>query len=153
VAISYNNPLTFMVRIQNRERIHGFERRRLCRVANIAERTCFVGNMATLQLRFDDGEWPSGKAPGSGPSIRGESCRWQLARQPSLENLISKTKLRARQRWVESQKLKIRICSLWLILVGDWPSGKALGSGPRIGGSNPSSPARENAFESLIPSQ
>jgi hypothetical protein len=60
-----------MVRIQNRERIHGFERRRLCRVANIAERTCFVGNMATLQLRFDDGEWPSGKAPGSGPGIRG----------------------------------------------------------------------------------
>jgi hypothetical protein len=79
-----------MVRIQNRERIQGFERRRLCRVANIAEQTCFVGNMATLQLRFDD---------------------------------------------------------------GDWPSGKALGSGPRIGGSNPSSPARENAFESLILSQ
>ena len=26
-------------------------------------------------------------------------------------------------------------------VVGDWPSGKALGSGPRIGGSNPSSPA------------
>jgi hypothetical protein len=24
---------------------------------------------------------------------------------------------------------------------GEWPSGKALGSGPRIGGSNPSSPA------------
>ena len=27
-------------------------------------------------------------------------------------------------------------------VVGDWPSGKALGSGPRIGGSNPSSPAK-----------
>ncbi len=26
-------------------------------------------------------------------------------------------------------------------VIGDWPSGKALGSGPRIGGSNPSSPA------------
>jgi hypothetical protein len=26
---------------------------------------------------------------------------------------------------------------------GDWPSGKALGSGPRIGGSNPSSPAKK----------
>ncbi len=24
---------------------------------------------------------------------------------------------------------------------GEWPSGKALGSGPRIGGSSPSSPA------------
>ena len=29
----------------------------------------------------------------------------------------------------------------WEVL-GDWPSGKALGSGPRIGGSNPSSPAK-----------
>ena len=28
-----------------------------------------------------------------------------------------------------------------IIIIGDWPSGKALGSGPRIGGSNPSSPA------------
>ncbi len=27
---------------------------------------------------------------------------------------------------------------------GDWPSGKAAGSGPVIGGSNPSSPAKEN---------
>jgi hypothetical protein len=26
---------------------------------------------------------------------------------------------------------------------GEWPSGKALGSGPRIGGSNPSSPAMQ----------
>jgi hypothetical protein len=28
------------------------------------------------------------------------------------------------------------------LCIGDWPSGKALGSGPRIGGSNPSSPAK-----------
>ena len=27
-------------------------------------------------------------------------------------------------------------------VIGDWPSGKATGSGPVIGGSNPSSPAR-----------
>jgi hypothetical protein len=27
-------------------------------------------------------------------------------------------------------------------VVGDWPSGKAPGSGPGIGGSNPSSPAK-----------
>ena len=29
---------------------------------------------------------------------------------------------------------------------GDWPSGKALGSGPRIGGSNPSSPAKHKHY-------
>ena len=28
--------------------------------------------------------------------------------------------------------------------IGDWPSGKAPGSGPVIGGSNPSSPAMKN---------
>lgn len=28
---------------------------------------------------------------------------------------------------------------------GDWPSGKAPGSGPEIGGSNPSSPANKKA--------
>ena len=28
-----------------------------------------------------------------------------------------------------------------LSVIGDWPSGKAMGSGPMIGGSNPSSPA------------
>ena len=27
---------------------------------------------------------------------------------------------------------------------GEWPSGKALGSGPRIGGSSPSSPAKDS---------
>lgn len=29
-----------------------------------------------------------------------------------------------------------------LSVIGDWPSGKATGSGPVIGGSNPSSPAK-----------
>ncbi len=28
-------------------------------------------------------------------------------------------------------------------IIGDWPSGKAAGSGPAIGGSNPSSPANK----------
>jgi hypothetical protein len=51
-------------------RIRDFERRRLCGVVNTAEQTCFVGSMATAQLHFDDGTWPSGKAPGFGPGIR-----------------------------------------------------------------------------------
>jgi hypothetical protein len=69
--LSYNNPLEACSFIQNRERIRDFERRRLCNVASNAEQTCFVGITVTLQLHFDDGEWPSGKAPGSGPGIRG----------------------------------------------------------------------------------
>jgi hypothetical protein len=72
------------------ERIRKTERRRLGEVANIAEQTCFVGNMAATPLHFDD---------------------------------------------------------------GDWPSGKAVDSGSTIGGSNPSSPARRKAFESLIPAK
>ena len=59
-----------MVFYQNRERIRDFERRRLCKVVGIAEQTCFVGSITTLQLRFDDGTWPSGKAPVFGTGIR-----------------------------------------------------------------------------------
>jgi hypothetical protein len=33
------------------------------------------------------------------------------------------------------------------VFVGDWPSGKAPGSGPVIGGSNPSSPAKKLMFK------
>ena len=33
--------------------------------------------------------------------------------------------------------------------LGDWPSGKAAGSGPVIGGSNPSSPAKQ-LFATII---
>lgn len=36
--------------------------------------------------------------------------------------------------------LQFRMYLFWLVF-GDWPSGKAPGSGPVIGGSNPSSPA------------
>jgi hypothetical protein len=63
--------MQLMQLLQNCERIHNFERRKLCKVADSAEQTCFVGATATLQLRFDDGMWPSGKAPGFGPGIRG----------------------------------------------------------------------------------
>ena len=40
---------------------------------------------------------------------------------------------------------------LWIssagLNTGDWPSGKATGSGPVIGGSNPSSPAKHSILE------
>ena len=32
-------------------------------------------------------------------------------------------------------------------VIGDWPSGKATGSGPVIGGSNPSSPAKHKHID------
>lgn len=38
----------------------------------------------------------------------------------------------------------------WNVYDGDWPSGKALGSGPRIGGSNPSSPAMKKAVDLYV---
>ena len=39
---------------------------------------------------------------------------------------------------------KAVLCGTILSVIGDWPSGKATGSGPVIGGSNPSSPAKES---------
>jgi len=61
---------------QNREGIRGFERKKLCGVANFAEQIYFVGGIATTQLHFDDRASPSGKAPVFGTGIRGfESLR------------------------------------------------------------------------------
>jgi hypothetical protein len=72
VELGYNNLLKLQL-IQKCGRIRIFKRKRFCRVANNAGQTCFVGITATLQLHFDDGDWPSGKAPGSGPDIGGSN--------------------------------------------------------------------------------
>ena len=37
-----------------------------------------------------------------------------------------------------------------VLIIGDWPSGKAPGSGPVIGGSNPSSPAKYMHLRTLF---
>ena len=70
----------------------------------------------------------------------GEDCLWQSARKPSDGNWLPIAKFRARRRWVAKCLFIIRTFFSWLFS-GDWPSGKASGSGPVIGGSNPSSPA------------
>ncbi len=70
--------------------------------------------------------------------------RRHFARQASLESYAFKAEVAGLPKVGRILYNHSNPCQ-WVIIflvVGDWPSGKALGSGPRIGGSNPSSPAR-----------
>jgi hypothetical protein len=70
-----------------------------------------------------------------------------------LDNILLSVLLHDRGRSDVYQLAKISLLryNLTSQLIGDWPSGKALGSGPRIGGSNPSSPAKQDLTRYTTP--
>ncbi len=67
-----------------------------------------------------------------------ETCLWHVAREPFRMELVACMKV----LWAGKACQGTPYQFLYnLVCNGDWPSGKAPGSGPDIGGSNPSSPA------------
>lgn len=75
---------------------------------------------------------------------RGESCLAATRKAAAATAARRAREIFQQKNIRESKALGIRTLKFYnLSISGEWPSGKALGSGPRIGGSNPSSPAKQ----------
>ena len=92
------------------------------------------------------------RTPGSHPGNRVRNASWHFARQSSLENLFSKQKLRARQRWVDSESSLYGI--IFKVLVSSSERSRTPGSHPGNRVRNASWHfARQSSLENLFSKQ